>query len=302
MVYWNNVTVLALGLILSSAVAHATWNLLAKRASGAGVLFLWMFSAASTLIYAPLAMVVFLVRRPELGAVELLFMFGSGTIAAGYFLVLQRGYRSGDLSFVYPLARGTGPVLATAAALVAFGERPTPTALLGVALVAVGVFVLTARPGEAAARATVGPNAKALGSGAIYGVAAGIFVAAAITWDKHAVAGLLIPPLLLTWSGSLTRTLLFAPLALPHWREVRKVWQDNRLEVLGVGVLDSLSYLLVLSALVFAPVGYVAPAREVSVLVGVLLGARVLAEGEALRRLPAASSIVLGVVALTIAW
>jgi multidrug transporter EmrE-like cation transporter len=60
----------------------------------------------------------------------------------GYFLLLQRGYRTGDLSLVYPLARGTGPVLATAAAVAFFEERPSLLALSGLVLVAAGVFLL----------------------------------------------------------------------------------------------------------------------------------------------------------------
>lgn len=93
---------------------------------------------------------------------------------------------------------------------------------------------------------------------------------------------------------------LLTPYVWYHRREVSMEWCSHRLEVLGVGVLSPLCYFLVLAALVFTPVSYVAPAREVGVLFGTLMGIRLLAEGDARRRLLAASMIVLGIVALAV--
>src|SRR3712207_276656 len=135
-------TFFALALVLTAAVFHATWNLLAKRVGDGGAVFVWLFGLCSLVIYAPLAVVV-LVSAPHLGPVEYLFMFGSGVLHLGYFVLLQRGYAVGDLSLVYPLARGTGPLLATAAAIVLFGERPSLLVFVGIALITAGVFVLT---------------------------------------------------------------------------------------------------------------------------------------------------------------
>ncbi len=110
----------ALVLILVAAFVHATWNLLAKRARG-GVPFVWLFSALTLIIYAPLALVVALVQRVHLGPAALLFMAGSALLHIAYFLLLQRGYRTADLSLVYPLARGSGPMLSKIAAVALFG-------------------------------------------------------------------------------------------------------------------------------------------------------------------------------------
>src|ERR687891_698220 len=126
-------TLFALVLVLAAAVFHATWNLLAKRVGDGGAVFVWLFGLCSLVIYAPLAVVVVLVSAPHLGPVQYLFMFGSGVLHLGYFVLLQRGYAVGDLSLVYPLARGTGPLLATAAAIVLLGERPGALALVGIA-------------------------------------------------------------------------------------------------------------------------------------------------------------------------
>ena len=69
-------------------------------------------------------------------------MFGSGCLHSAYFTTLQRGYAEGDLSVVYPLARGTGPALSVLAAVVILGERPGPLALVGAALIVVAVISL----------------------------------------------------------------------------------------------------------------------------------------------------------------
>ncbi len=285
-------TFLALTLVLSAALFHATWNLLAKRAGSetSGVVFVWLFGSLSTLLYAPLAFAVVIFQRPRLGGIELLFMFGSGALHLGYFLLLQRGYAVGDLSVVYPLARGTGPLLATVAAIALFGERPSLVALSGVALIAAGVFFLSREPAEGAR----------FGWDVIYGLITGAFIAAYTLWDKQAVSALLIPPLLQSWSATLVSVTFLTPLATRRREEVRAVWHAHKLEVFGVAVLSPLSYILVLTALVFTPVSYVAPAREVSILIATAMGTGLLAEGEVRRRLLAAGAMVLGVMALAL--
>src|SRR5829696_3500443 len=97
-------TFFALGLVLVAAVFHATWNLLAKWVGDGGAVFVWLFGLCSLAIYAPLAAIVMLVSAPHLEPVQFVFMFGSGVLHLGYFVLLQRGYAVGDLSVVYPLA------------------------------------------------------------------------------------------------------------------------------------------------------------------------------------------------------
>ena len=285
-------TLFALGLVLFAAVFHATWNLLAKRVGDGGAVFVWLFGLCSIAIYAPLAAIVVLVVAPHLGPVQYVFMFGSGVLHLGYFVLLQRGYTVGDLSLVYPLARGTGPLLATAAAIVLLGERPGVVALLGIGLIATGVFLLSAEPGSA--------RKAGWETGVMYGLLTGAFIAAYTIWDKHAVSALLIPPLLQSWVTTLVTTGLLTPLALRRRGEVPAMWRSHKTEALGVAVLSPLSYILVLTALVFTPVSYVAPAREISILIGAAMGARLLAEGDVRRRLAAAGVMVLGILALAL--
>lgn len=285
----------ALGLVLVSAVLHASWNLLAKR-SGGGVLFVWLADALSVLFYAPVTLAVFLIERPRLGGAELLFVMVSSMLHLGYFVLLMRGYRSGDLSLVYPLARGTGPVLSTLAAIAFFGERPGPIALGGALLVAIGVFLLAWGPRTAVASDVTSDVRKAV----VYGLSTGAFIAAYTLWDKQGVGSLLIPPVLYYTLTTLGRLTILAPYVAPRWGEVRREWTINRREALGVALLSPLSYILMLTALSFTPISYIAPAREVSILIGAILGARLLSEGDAGRRVVASCAVVAGIAALAL--
>ena len=284
-------SLLALALVLASAALHATWNLLAKRAAG-GVGFLWLFSLGTVLLYAPIALAYVVLARPSFSVTHLLLAFGSALLHIGYFGFLQRGYRAGDLSLVYPVARGSGPALATAMAIVLLGERPGPQALLGTSLVVLSVFVLTSGPLrlDADRRAALG-----------YGLLTGLFIAGYTVWDGSAVGQAGAPPLLYLVVGETFRTLLLTPLALRQRAVLRSTWRDNRLEVLGVAILAPAAYLLVLTALQFAPISLVAPMREIGILFATIIGTRALAEGEGRKRTVAAVAMVVGVALLALA-
>jgi drug/metabolite transporter (DMT)-like permease len=284
-------TLFAIAIILVSAIFHSTWNLLAKRAHG-GASLIWLYDFLGLLIFAPFVTTLIIVAHVTLTMGTLLFIFVSGILELAYFLFLQRGYRIGDLSIVYPLARGTGPLLSTTVAVFALGEHPTLLALLGTGCVVIGVFLIASGP-----RVLSGKNSRLA---ALFGILTGCCIAAYTLWDKEAVSVGQVAPLLLSYGATCLRVTALTPYALRHWPEVRFHWQTHRLEASGIAVLNTLSYVLVLTALVFTPVSYVAPAREVSVLFGTLMGTRLLAEGDAKRRLLAAGVIVLGVIALAV--
>jgi drug/metabolite transporter (DMT)-like permease len=284
-------TAFALALVLSAAFIHAGWNFLAKRAGEGGAAFVWLFAALSSLFYAPLAIFIYFWQKPYIGPLQLGFMVGSALIHVAYFLILQRGYRIGDLSLVYPLARGTGPTISTFAAILVLGERPTPLAIAGALLVAAGVFLL-------AGTAASSKGSRRWGVG--YGLLTGAIIAAYTLWDKYAVSTLLIPPLLQDYCTTLARVFMLGPVALRKWGDVQREWRIHRKEAIGVALLCPLSYIMVLTALITTPVSYIAPAREVSILIGAVMGSRLLAEGDAQRRLPAAAAIVAGVIALAV--
>jgi drug/metabolite transporter (DMT)-like permease len=284
-------TVAALGLVLTAAVAHATWNLLLKRAGGGGV-FVWLSGWVSAALYAPLAAAVALLLRPHFGWIQWVFIAGTVAFHGVYFLMLQRAYAVGELSLVYPLSRGTGPLLSAAAAIAWLGERPGPVGVAGIVLIGAGVMILASSPpsgdGSRARRAVP------------YALAIGAVIAAYTLWDKRAVTALAIPPILYEWCGDLGRAIVLTPIAAVRRAEVRALWASHRADVIGTGVLSPLAYILVLTALVFTPVSYVAPAREVSILIGTLMGARLLAEEDARRRIVAAAAMLVGLAALVL--
>lgn len=284
-------TVWALTLILAAAVIHATWNLLNKRASGHAT-FTWVVAVLSALLYAPITITVVEVWQLPFDLVTVGMMAGSAALHTAYFVLLNQGYRAGDLSLVYPLARGTGPLLSSLAAIVFLGERPSAVALAGALLIVVGVLILTtklAKLREPGAREAV-----------IYALITGLFIAAYTIWDKQAVSRFGIAPLVLDWGANVGRAVLLTPFALKYSDEAVNEWREHKYEAIAVAVLIPLSYILVLTAMRFTPVSYVAPAREISILIGTAMGARLLAEGDAERRLTGACAMVLGVVALAV--
>lgn len=127
----------------------------------------------------------------------------------------------------------------------------------------------------------------------------GVFIAAYTLWDKVAVTSVGNPPLLQDYASLVGMAVALAPFALADTGRTRRVWQDYRRQVLGAAVLSPLAYILVLAAMSFTSVSAVAPAREISVLFGVLLGRR-LGEGGLARRLTGAAAIVLGIIAVAI--
>lgn len=285
-------TELALALVLASAVIHASWNYLAKRIGGGSASFIWLISALAAVIYAPVGIGVILLEKPQIGLPQLGVVAVSAAMHLAYFILLTRGYRAGELSLVYPLARGTGPMLSTVAAIVLLGERPSPVAVVGALMIGCGVIILTGDPRKF--------RQSGNGTAITYALLTGLTIAAYTIWDKQAVSVMLIPPLLFDSMSNLMRATLLAPYALRNRVTVAHHWREHRFEAVTIALLSSLSYILVLTALRFSAVSYVAPTREISILIGAFLGARLLSEGESRRRLVAASAMMIGVAALAL--
>ncbi|MEU8250906.1 DMT family transporter [Nonomuraea sp. NPDC048916] len=278
----------ALVLVLVAAVTHASWNVLSKQAARAdGIVFVWLVALASTVVWGPLFAGFLLVTgtRPDLTDLGLIAV--SAAIHLGYFVLLQKGYGKGDLSVVYPVARGTGPMLASLVAVLVLDEHPGPAGVAGIVLVGVGVFMMSGG-GRGDLR------------GLAFGLVVGVLIAGYTIWDSQVVSAFAVAPLMLVYAGEAGRALMLLPVVLGRRELILPTWREHRWPVLGAAVLSFLSYLLVLFAFTMAPVSVVAPAREVSVLVAVLLGGRLLSEGHLPRRLIAASVILGGIVAIAL--
>jgi drug/metabolite transporter (DMT)-like permease len=279
-------SVAALGLVLAAAVSHAAWNLYAKRAEG-GPVFVWLCAAVGAAAWAPVAIAALMIAPPAVGLAAVAWLAVSAVLHTTYYVALQAGYDRGDLSVVYPLARGTGAILAVVGAVAILGERPSTLALLGALLIGVGILLLS---GSAPTRSR--DLWPALATGAVISIYT--------VWDAYLVTELAIPALSLVWAADLGRVAVLGPLAHRRSAEVARVWRGFRREVIAVALLSPLAYILVLLALRFAPVSYVAPAREVSIVIGVLFGWRLLGERDVGRRLVSTAMVVTGMVLATL--
>jgi len=284
------VTAAALALVLTAALAHASWNLFLKKSRG-GPAFMTLVAGAAALIWAPVAAGEWWIRGYVFEPIHLWPIVASAVVHSAYFLLLDRGYRYGDLSVVYPLARATGPLLTVVIAVALLGERPGPVALGGALLVVAGAYLLTGNPLRLFSRDR--PR------GAGFALLTGATIALYTVIDKIAVSRYLIPPIVFDWACVALRLFIFLPLALRAGRgTLAESWRLDRRAILVVAIFSPLAYILVLTAMVFTPVSLVAPARETSILFATLMGAHFLKEGDVARRLIAATAIVIGVVGL----
>src|SRR6187399_3230411 len=283
-------TLLALCLVLLAAVTHACWNLSAKHAADSRH-FVWLFSAGSVLIYGPIVCAVLWVERPHFEARHWLSLAATSVLHLLYSLSLQRGYRHSDLSVVYPIARGTGPLLSFIGAGLLLGEALTAQAVVGLLLIVGGILLVAG---------LVGHHRRAPRVGVFYGLLTGALISAYTLNDGWAVKVLLISPFLIDFTGNLFRMVVLAPRA---WRDRARVALEARTyrkAVIVVSVLGPLGYILVLYAMRLAPISHVAPARELSTLVGAWFGSRLLREDSGSWRIVGAALIVAGVVSLAI--
>ena len=282
----------ALSLVLVAAVVHAIWNLAAKRVGDGGPAFVFLYYTVSAVVFGPIALVLLFFERPQW--TWLLAALVTAVLHVVYGIVLQRGYAVGDLSVVYPLARGTGPLLSVLVAVLFLHEHPSWFGLVGALLVVTGVLVISS--GKAADTTPARRRA-----GVFYGVLTGVTIAAYTLWDAHSVTALGVPPLVYFGTGAIMQSLLLAPCALRAKASVAALWRDHRRQVLIVGLLSPLGYLLVLYALQLAPVSLVAPARELSIVLGGLAAWRLLGEAQAARRLIGSLVVLAGIAAIAVA-
>ena len=283
-------TTLAVGLVLLSALLHAIWNYVAKKAHN-DTAFVWLLSTMEVLLFFPIVLVVVLLEQHTVGWLGVLFMAVAGCLHVAYFLLLGKGYQVGDLSIVYPLARGIGPLIATVAAIAVFDERPTLLAMFGSVLICGGVFWLTGDPRRLR-------SSDAL-PGVAFATLTGIAIAGYTLWDSYAVGQLLLPVILYQWGLAVFRALLLVPMAFRNRAHVQESWSRDKWKAAFIGFVSPVSYALMLAAFVISPVSYAAPLRTVSTLMGVALGTRLLKEGNTFGRLSAAAVMVLGVIALS---
>jgi drug/metabolite transporter (DMT)-like permease len=284
----------AFALVVTGALLHATWNLLAKKASG-GAPFVWLYGAVSLVVSAPFGIYAWLDGDQALGLPAWAAIIGSAVTHLVYSLTLQKGYQASEFSVVYPVARGSGPLFAVFGAILLLGERPTALGWLGILSIIVGILLIS---GLAASGRLGSERAR---QGIFWGALTGLSIAGYTVMDGWAVKWLGVAPVIYYTLGLAWRTVLLAPQVLRDTPTLRSQWQANAKYIVAVGVLSPLAYTLVLHAMTLAPLVYVAPARELSMLIGVAFGARLLRESFSWSRLAGTALMVVGVALLAMA-
>jgi len=289
-------------MVLTAAVLHAGWNVLLKT-SGDPLRTAVRLQAIGTGVLVPFGFAAWLlVGRPPLEPAGVGLALASGVLEAAYFIFLSAAYSRGDLSLVYPIARGSAPLAAILVGVVILGERLSVPAGFGVACL-LGGILLVARPWRAIRSAGAqhrGAIGFALATGATiaaYSALDRVGVRILAPWTYGALLALFATTIL--WSSVLVgrRVGLLGP---PPPARATPAWRDG-----AAGVLSLTAYLLILFAYSIAPLAAVAPLRESGIVLAALWGAFRLGESgggrESVTRVLAAALVVVGAVLLALA-
>jgi len=281
-----------LSLVLTAAVLHAFWNFLAKKANGKAP-FVWLMYVVSVVFYLPA--LLYSIKQGDIIYCQpvIWFSLSSAVLHIAYFLILQKGYRSGDLSVVYPLARGAGPLFSSAAAILFLNEQLKVKTTVGLFLILAGVLIITGLSFKK-------ENNTKIVTGVFWGVLTGLFIALYTFNDTVAIKTYAVSPLIITFVSNVFSVLLLFPFIVTQKHEVRREIKQYKWIIASIGLLSPAAYILVLQALKYAPLTVVAPARETSILLGVFMGSRALNEKDGKRRLVASTLILAGIFALSL--
>ena len=272
----------ALVLALLAAFVHAGWNVLVADAEDPQAV------AALGLAVGMLLLAPFAVLTWDVGARAVPYLAASAVAHLGYFLLLTRGYARADLGLVYPIARGSAPVLVLLGAALVVGERPSAGEVAGVLLVVAGILLVRGLPGGA--RAPRADVALALLTGAL--------IATYTVLDDRGVEHAAPIPYLVLLLAPMTVALV-AVHGRRHGRARLRAMLDRRVAVAGAGMVAA--YVLALLALERAAAAPVAAVRETSVLMAVGLAAAAATERVSPVRGLGAALAVAGIAALALA-
>lgn len=289
-------TTLALILVLLSAVAHATWNFLAKRATNQEVFIWWMLISISVLLL-PLAAI--LIWRYPILYPGWWFIFGTVVLHVLYFVFLGRSYTYADLSLVYPVARGMGPALVPVIGALVLKEIITTLAIVGIISVVLGI--LTVSWWGQFQKVFHDPLRFFREAGARYALLTGLVIAAYTVWDKMGVS--YVNPFLYMYFLVLGSALFLTPYVcrIHGTKAIRIEMKGKTVSIIISGLLMFIAYGLILLALQFSRVSYIAAAREVGVVIGVLFGTLMLGEPFGKGRVLGSCLIVFGLVLISLA-
>lgn len=282
------------GLVICAAALHASWNLISKRANASAGHFVFAYRLISAVLYAPWVIYILWVDGMSWSVQVVFFIALSSLLHLGYSLCLQWGYHAADLSVVYPMARGTGPLLSSLAAFIWLGEQPSTFGVLGIISIVAGILLIAS---DGNLRRFTAPQSW---TGIRWGLFIGMFIAAYTVTDAYSVKVLLIAPVILDWLSALGNAVILAPRAWVRRASMMQQMHGKWGYALAVGALSPMAYILVLYALQKGGhVSLVAPLREMSLMMATVAGFFILKERASVARLLGCAVIVTGVVLLT---
>lgn len=290
-------TLTGLLLIVISAVTHAYWNFRLKQAGG-GNLFIALSKVAEAAVYAPLFLLWGLPTMPRTSAALVLILVSTVGVLTSYSALVQ-AYRHAELSYAYPISRGSMLLFLPVLGFVATREHIDVVGAAGLVLILLGVLALQLKELAVAAIAEIHQHVNGKGLG--WALFTGFVLATFTLWDKHAV--LTLPPFAYLYAY----TVLVAIGYLAYvWKrhtadEIRAEWRRNSNAIVIVGVLNTVSYCLALFALRGGVSSYVMGVRQLSIAIGVMLGWRLLGEALTPPRKVGASLILAGCLLVSLA-
>ncbi len=282
-------SLVALLLILVASVSHAAWNLLLKK-SDSKELFAWWFSVSGVVLLAPLGIALFILNPVSLPGPW--FILAGSVMQCFYLVLLGRAYTRGDLSLVYPIARGTGPMLVPVLAVLTLGETIALPAIAGIVFVVAGIYTVSwwGHFREILSN----PAGFFRESGVLYAILTGCTITVYSLLDKRAVE--YVQPFLYMYFLTIGVSVGLAPYIFRKYgiSQIRGIWAGNLWAIPAAGLLSFLAYACILTAFSISRVSYIAPAREVSIVMGVLAGVLILKEPFGRGRLVGSALIVIG--------
>lgn len=267
----------SIGLVLVSAVLHSAWNYMAKRSTDK-LLFLWLAIMAGLVVFTPAF--IFVIRDNPPPPVAWVFIGLSSVVHVVYFVLLGGAYSRTDLSVVYPLARGTGPIFVVVLSVVVLRQAPSLPGLLAILAIVSGAYLIQAS--AFTVNALGAPLRALVSSGSrwalLTGLTIGLYSIIDSTGVRHA------HPIAYMYLWAAGTMALMAPWMLARIPEVRRLKREAGW-IFAAGGLMFGAYILVLTALQTSSVSYVSAARETSIVFAAVYGGLLLREGVGLARI-----------------
>ncbi len=283
---------IALAIVLIAAFLHAFWNLLAKKSRNK-LVFIWWFLLIAAIAYLP--MILYYWPSVIISMRGWLCILATGVIHALYFWLTAGAYERGDLSLVYPLSRGSGPLLVPILAVLLLGEKLSILGIVGIALVIIGIYSIHLQ--SFSIKSTLVPLQAVPKSASLWAFFTGFTIACYSLVDKIGVQAV-FPPVYIYLMFAISLLLLSPVVVIRHAAAIKIEWHVNKAFILINGILVLATYLMILFAFQISKVSYVVAAREVSIVFSALFGIMALREKNAYQKIFGSVLIALGVVVI----